>query len=750
MGIIQASRQAIVYAALILLLPSAAILATDEPTDDTPPDRPTIGIAFGGGGARGAAHIGVIRVLEELRIPVDYVAGTSMGSIVGALYALGLTADEIEAELTAVDWADLFVDRMPRRNRPMRRKEDDTQAFFPFEWGWKNNRLQTPRGVIAGQKFPFAFDHPGLLTAGHESFDTLPIPYRALATDLETGERVVLDRGNLIRAVRASMSIPGVFPPVEHDGQLLVDGYLASNVPVDAVRAMGADIVIAIEVGRRQEDMSSESLETLGGIREAASRIRSQLALEGELARADIVIRPDLNRWSGQEYDRLAAIIPPGEEAARQTVDELSPLSVTDAEYDRWRWQVESTPVPPPRVDLVVLDNRSRVADRAITEWIDVETDQDLDTESLRKDLEEIYELGIFETVDFDLHREDTYNVLTIRPQEKPYAPYLIHLGVGYVSSYHGSARVQLQARINWREINALGAEWRTDLGLGRLTGVHTEFHQPLDWKRRWYVAPSMEYFQRKDGFFTTDPNRTLAQYDYNRLGATLRLGRSFGRWLDLQVGVEAAQLTYNFTVGLVNIPRTAEEISGPRARLVIDTLDDHGRPRHGLFVQADYQRPSGWLNTPLEYERLWGHAVTAVGNEQNVLLLSAQGGTDLGTEIPFHQQFFLGGLRTLSAFNTSYLRGDAFGLATASWLHHLRGGDLPFASRAYLGLWLEAGNTWNTSQAATLDDLRYCGAISLLLDTPVGPFHLGYGRSTMGNDAFHLEYGIHLSSPRN
>jgi NTE family protein len=735
--------------ALLLAVSVSVAGAADAPSDSLR-TRPTIGVAFGGGGARGAAHVGVIRVLEELQIPVDYVAGTSMGSIVGALYALGLDAAEIETELEAVDWGDLFVDRMPRRNRPMRRKEDDRASFFPLEWGWKRGGLQTPRGVIAGQKFPFAFGTPGLHSAGHAGFDDLPIPYRAVATDLETGERVVLDRGNLLRAVRASMSIPGIFPPVEHEGRLLVDGYLASNVPVDAVRAMGADIVIAIEVGRRQEDMTSEDLETMGGIREAAARIRSQLALEEELGRADVVIRPDLEAWTGQEYDRLPEIMVPGEEAARRSRGALAPLAVDEDAYRAWRARVRATPVPSEVVDLVVLDNRSRVDDRAITEWLDVATDEPLDRDLLRRDLEEVYELGIFETVDFDMHREDVYNVLTIRPHEKPYAPYLVHLGAAYVSSYHGASRFQLQARLNWREVNRLGAEWRTDLAVGRTLGVHTEFYQPLDWGRRWYLAPAAGWVSRTDGLFLTEPNTTVVMYEYKRLAGTLDLGRSVGRWLDLRVGAEVARLGYDFTVGLVGLPPDRGEIAGPRAVLTIDTLDSHVRPYHGLFVQADYERPSGWLGTDLEYERLWGHALWAVGGERNTILLDAQAGTDLGTTMPFTEDFYLGGLRTLSGYNTSYLRGDAFGLASVGWLHRLGGSDLPFASRVHLGLWAEAGNTWLQSQDFTMDDLLYCGAVTLLIDTVAGPLHLGYGRSDRGRDAFHLEYGIHLASPRN
>ena len=755
---IRFTKQALVTGVCLAALMGPTVLSASlPPNEEAPadssaavPSRPRIGIAFGGGGARGAAHVGVIRVLEELRIPVDYVAGTSMGAIVGALYSLGMTADEIERELLAVDWADLFDDRMSRRARPMRRKEDDSIALLPFEWGLKNRRLQPPRGFISGQKFPFAFPNPDLFTAGHESFDQLPIPFRAVATDVETGEKVVLDRGNLLRAIRASMAVPGIFTPVEWDGRLLVDGFLASNVPVDVVREMGADIVIAIDVGRRPEDLTPEQLETLRGIAEAAARVATKLSNIDELSRADILIQPELNRWNGSEYDQLATIVPPGEEAARAAVDELAPLGVSTAEFERWRRQVDAVPVAPPMVDLIVLDNQSRVDDRVIRRLIDLPTDEVLDAKVLRRDLEEIFELGMFESVDFDLYREDVYNVLAIRPREKPYAPLIFQAGAAYISSYHGASRFQLHLRLNWREVNRRGGEWRTDLGLGRLNGLHTEFYQPLDWNRNWYVVPGLSFSRTKDGFFETHPNRTLAQYDYKRFEGALDFGRVFGHWLDLRVGVLATHADTEFTVGLVNVPRISDEFAGPRARLTMDTLNDHRLPRRGVYVLADYSRPSGWLGTTAEYERVWGYGLAAFGRERDVMILSAQGGSDLGTDMPFYEQFFLGGLRNLSAFNTSYLRGDAFGQASVGWLHHLAGGNLPVASRLWLGLWAEAGNTWRTSQDATLDDLEYCGAISLFIETAAGPIHIGYGRSSSGRDAFHVEYGVPLATARN
>ena len=239
--------------------------AEEKGPDDQTADRPRIGVALGGGGARGAAHIGVLQVLKEMNVPIDYVVGTSMGSIVGALYAVGLQPEEIETIVVGVDWDDLFSDRPERTQRIYRRKQDDSAAFFPVEWGWKNG-IVLSSGVVAGQKLSFAFRSPSLYLSGHHGFDELPYPFRAVTTNLQTGEVFVPDKGNLLKAVRASMSIPGVFPPVHWDDLVLVDGYLARNLPVDVVRAMGADIVIAVDVGGHPENTDPQSLKTLMGI----------------------------------------------------------------------------------------------------------------------------------------------------------------------------------------------------------------------------------------------------------------------------------------------------------------------------------------------------------------------------------------------------------------------------------------------------------------------------------------------------
>ncbi len=711
-------------------------------------DRPRIGLVLGGGGARGAAHVGVIRVLEEQNIPIDYVAGTSMGSIVGALYALGLSADEIEQALLAVDWGELFVDRPARRGRSMRRKEDDTRTFFPIEFGLRGGRLTTPRGLIAGQKLAFAFPHTGMIGAVHESFDDLPIPYRAVATDLETGEKVVLDRGNLIRAVRASMSIPGIFPPVEIDGRLLVDGYLASNVPVDVVREMGADIVIAVEVGRRTEDISREQLRSRGAILEQASRIQSQRAIQGKLGRADIVIRPQLEQWTGQEYDQLAAIMDPGEVAAREHIDELQALGVPRPVFDGWRMRVSSHPVDVPPVDRVDLVNLTRIVDEVILDRLDVTLGEPLNPPRLQASFEEIYELGLVERSGFDLVHEDGVNVLRIYVHEKPYAPFLVYLGGAYRMSYSGLSPFAVHLRINKLEVNRRGAEWRTDVSLGSVFGVRTEFYQPLDFRRRWFVAPQLMASLQDDALFLDQ--RYAGSYRYRRFGGVLDLGRTLGRTAEIRGGFYGGHLSTEWSSGLFPVPKQNDTTVGMRGVLRVDTLDDHRVPRQGVKAGVYYESPQPWLGTEMDYDRLWGQFFAAAGSHDDRILFDLQGGTDFGSAMPYYQHFYLGGLRALSGYHVQRLRGRAYGLASLGWLHRLGGGDLPFASKTYLGLWLDAGNVWLDSQDAALNDLIYNGAITLLLETPLGPFHVGYGRADNGRDAFHIDFGIHLASPAN
>lgn len=730
---------------LIVLAATAGAVEQPSPADS---GRPKIGLALGGGSARGAAHVGVLRQIEELGIPIDYVAGTSMGSVVGSLYALGLTPDQIEAALTGTDWADIFSDRTRRQDRSMRRKEDDSATFFPLEFGFRNGRLASPRGFIAGQKFAFAFDAPGLLTTGHASFDDLPIPFRAVATDLESGDIVVLDRGHLIRAVRASMAIPGVFPPVEHDGLLLVDGFLASNVPVDVVRSMGADIVIAVDVGIRPEAMSREQLETLTGITLQMDLIQSALSVRDESARADILIHPVVDDWTGTEFDRMGEIIPLGEEAAREARPLLEPLAVSPEEYRQWRTNVRDHDIPHPNVSLIVLDNRTRIDDQVIRGLIRHPVDAPLDLALLRRDLEEIYELGLIEMVDFDLDHVEGYDILTITVHEKPYSPVIIHFGGAYSLGYDGASSIILHARLNYREVNRLGAEWRTDYSVGQITGVLSEFYQPLDFGRHWFAAGSLLADYRINSFI--DGGFTLGQYRYTRTGGKLSAGYNIRRFGELSAGFQVVNHHTSDRAGVPPEAPASDVAVGPTARVRIDRLDDPRIPRTGFAGNLTWSGPRGGLGADARWDRLWGDLIMAHSFGRTTVLGKIQGGSDLGSDMPYYRDFYLGGLRSLAGYRIDHLRGRAFGVGSLGLLQRLGGGSLPFASRYYLGLWFDAGNAWEQPADASLADLVYCGALSFILDSPLGPLEVGYGLAEGGDYAFHLNFGIHFATPSN
>ena len=342
-----------------LLLLSAA--TAPVPAQEAPPNqgtaaaspftRPKIGLALSGGGARGAAHVGVLKALEELHVPVDYIAGTSMGAIVGGLYASGMTPEEIEKTLTTADWQTLFTDKPPRKDLPFRRKEDD-RRYLDLQVGVNRQGLHTGLGLITGQHLN-AFLETLTLKAGRtEDFDKLPIPFRCVATDIVTGERVVLSSGHLATAIRASMSIPTVFTPVESGDHLLVDGGLTDNLPVDVAKAMGADIVIAVDIST--PPLTRDKLTNFLAVSSQMISILMQKNVEDSARQADIFIRPDLKGFKNMNFVDAGQLVPVGHEAAMQRSAELSRYSVNEPEYAANLARVRSALPPlPDKLDFV-------------------------------------------------------------------------------------------------------------------------------------------------------------------------------------------------------------------------------------------------------------------------------------------------------------------------------------------------------------------------------------------------------------
>ena len=569
---------------LTLLVPAGVGIAGGDDdlsgTTENSVRRPRIGIALGGGGARGAAHIGVLQVLEEMNIPIDYVSGTSMGSIVGALFSIGLSPDTIEDEVTNIDWDDLFTDRPFRMDRNFRRKEDDSAFFMPVEFGLKNKRIVTSSGFITGQKLSFAFRNPNLYLGGHSGFDKLAYPFAPVATDLATGKIFVMKRGNLLKAVRASMSIPGVFPPVEWDGHFLVDGYLARNLPVDVVRDMGADIVIAVDVGSLPTDTDPSTFHTLLGVREQQGIIQARQNVDIQLPNADIVIHVDLGKISTRDFKRVADAIPLGRQAALEVAEQLRKLSIPRNEYIDHLRMHRMIDVDMMLIDRIELHNNSLVDDRAILRNIHQKTGRPLDLDQLRHDLLTIFDFGVFERVDFEVTK-DTAGMTTLRilADHKYYAPNILNFGFSFSGGSEGRSYLDARARLTKLEINPFGSEWRTDLQIGRTNGIRTEYYQPLTWTRRPFVAISGRFRNRYQNWYIDKYN--LGEFQKKDATAYADLGYRLGRYGEVRLGLEYGHLKANDKTNL-----DLYSFDGARGGYVLsldlDMLDAPVFPRRG------------------------------------------------------------------------------------------------------------------------------------------------------------------------
>lgn len=703
----------------------------------SPGPRPKIGLVLGGGGARGGAHVGVLKALQEQRIPIDYVAGTSMGAVVGALFALGLSPDEIDAEITSLNWEDLFYDAPDRRNRIFRRKGND--HFLPLEWGWRGG-LMMPRGLVAGQKLSFAFRQEGLYLEGYQGFDQLSYPFRAVATDLHTGELFAPDGGNLMKMVRASLSIPGFFPPVRWNDRLLVDGYLVNNVPVDVCRQMGADIIIAVDVTSLPTDADPESFRTLVDVTWQRAVIFGRHTTDPFLADADLVIRPELE-MATRDFDRTAEAIAPGYSATMAMAPALQELTLSAEDYAAHLRRH----APRENHDVIVSDirvrNATRAADMAILENISQPLGQALDLDRLREDLLAIYDFGVFELVDFSLEMEQPgQGTLFIHAEEKHYAPHLLNFGASYYGGSGNQSYLDARVRWTWLELNGRGAELRTDLRAGQNVSVRSEFYQPLNWQRGPFLSLSAEYADALHHWHHDLRDRG----DYTTQALTVRpeLGVRFGNWGEGRLGFDFGYLRASDKTDF-SLP----EFHGLRGSfltsLQFDLLDHGTLARRGAAGYLKYRSGMPDLGDSADYQRLEGKLFGARAWGRNIVHWNLEGGTSLDTRLPAYRVFSLGGLDRLTPFTLDQLRGQDYALGQLTWYRQVANAQSQLGRSWYLMVQLEAGNAWYDAGTAALDDLRYTGSIGLVVSSIVGQLTTAYGRSADGHDAAYITFGF-------
>ncbi|MCB1845329.1 MAG: patatin-like phospholipase family protein [Halioglobus sp.] len=521
---------ALMAALLQLILPAAAAAMH---ADKTPADgeRPRIGLVLGGGGARGAAHIGVLRELERLHIPIDAIAGTSMGAIVGGLYAAGKTPADLEEIVASLDWSASFDDRTPRRDLQFRRKQDDSAYPIQFELGLRDGRLRLPRGLIQGQKLGHILRELTLATAGIESFDELPIPFRAVASDIETGEAYVMSSSDLAQAMRASMSAPGIFAPVVVSGHTLVDGGLVGNVPVHTIQSMGVDVIIAVDVEfpLYSPEQLNSALDITGQVLTILIRKETRRQLEA-LDEDDILIRPDLGQFGSSDFADIVDAIEPGALATQQAAHLLERYSLDEAAWQQHLAARVRKPAsrPYPTLDFVRVVDGAPLSTRVLESRLSTQPGDTMDPDRIADDIARLYGLDLYEFVDYRIVRDGDKTGVEFDAQPKSWGPNYLNFGVQLEDDFDGTTAFNLSARLTRAGVNRLGAEWRTDVQFGTEPLLISEFYQPLRFDARYFIAPRIDL--RQNNFRTFSGDDRIARYRRSESQFGIDLGRELGR----------------------------------------------------------------------------------------------------------------------------------------------------------------------------------------------------------------------------
>jgi NTE family protein len=707
-------------------------------TQDESGSRPHVGLALSGGGARGAAHIGVIRVLLEEGVPIDCIAGTSMGSIVGGLYASGMTLDEIEQALNDIDWDDVFIDGTYRADKTFRRKRDDDDFLIKRPVGFNDGKIKLPLGLVHGQKIDLAITKLTLPVALVDDFDELPIPFRAVAADIVTGEQIVLSSGHLATAIRASFSIPAAMVPVLEDGRLLVDGGIAANLPISVVREMGADIVIAVDISTPLK--SQDEISSVLSIAQQLSGLLTRRNTEAELStltESDILINPQLGDISAADFDRVNEAIPIGRTAALENLGRLREISLSSPRDQETLVGKMKPGTSQPIIEFIQFNNQSRLSNEFIFSRVDkFELGQPLDTDVLEASIARVYGTEVFQKVSYKIVEDQGKTGLEVTAVERSWGPQFLQFGLNIESSLGGENLANASISHLNTAMNPSGGEWRNTLTLGNETSFSSAFHQPFGRNYRYFVAPKLSIGTTEFTAYEAG-NATGTLSVFSAIGE-LAIGREFGNWGGLQVGARYVTGERDIRVGEPT-PHENFDLGEVFLDLAIDRLDNRNFPRHGTFGAVRWIGARESLGSDVEFDQLRAGFSAANSWGRNTLLGSIRYGTTFSGQPSPERLFRLGGFFNLSGLNPDELTGRHLGIANLAY--YRRVGDIALLP-TYIGGSVELGNTWQHRSDISLDNSIFAGSAFIGVDTIIGPVYTAIGLAEGGNTALYFYVG--------
>ena len=701
--------------------------------------KPKVGLVLSGGAARGLAHVGVLKALEEQGIHIDAIAGTSMGAVIGGLYASGYKIDELEKLALSIDWKEALSDAPEREDVPFRRKQDDRDFLVKQKLSFRDDgSLGLPLGVIQGQNLALLLESLLAHSSDIRDFDKLPIPFRAVATDIVNGEKVVFRKGHLPQVIRASMSIPAVFAPVEINGQLLVDGGMVDNIPVDVAREMGVDIVIVVDIGTPLR--GRKELNTVFDILNQSITLMTRSNSEVQLASLkpdDILIQPVLASYGTTDFGRSADIINAGYRATQILEKRLASLRQTpDASLAAARTGEERTPV----ITAIKIENDSKIGDSVIRYYIRQPIGEPLDLGRLQRDMGTLYGLDYFDQVQYRVVHKGKERTLVISARGKRSGTDYLRLGLNLSDDMRGDSAFNLGASYRINGINTLGAEWLTRVQIGDKQELYSEFYQPLDAGSRYFVAPYINArSQNVEAILDNDP---IAEYRLERYGFGLNLGRQIGNSGEIRLGIGEAWGEANVRIGEQDLPSTSFNEGFYDIKYSFDSLDNVYFPHSGEDIALSVRQFEPGIGSDERYRQWEFKLDKALSSGPDTWILGGRYGRTLDKANVVTSSFLLGGARQLSGFREDAISGQNISLMRAVYYRRLTPRSyLPFDFPLYAGASLERGRAWNNDNEF---DSGYINAASVFIgfDTPLGPLNFSYGFNDDDEKALYLNLG--------
>ncbi|MFJ7883246.1 patatin-like phospholipase family protein [Pseudomonas sp. NPDC096917] len=717
---------------LILFLCPLGLFAAEK-------TQPKIGLVLSGGAARGLAHVGVLKALEEQGIHIDAIAGTSMGAVIGGLYASGYKIDELEKLALSIDWQKALSDSPAREDVPFRRKQDDRDFLVRQKLSFRDDgSLGLPLGVIQGQNLALLLESLLAHSSDIRDFDKLPIPFRAVATDIVNGEKVVFRKGHLPQVIRASMSIPAVFAPVEINGQLLVDGGMVDNIPVDVAREMGVDRVIVVDIGTPLR--GRKQLNTVFDILNQSITLMTRSNSEVQLASLkpnDILIQPALASIGATDFGRSEEIINAGYRATQILEQRMASLrQPADAQLTSARSAEERTPV----ITAIKIENDSKIDDSVIRYYIRQPVGEPLDLARLQRDMGTLYGLDYFDQVQYRVAHKGQDRTLVITARAKRSGTDYLRLGINLSDDMRGGSAFNLGASYRVNGINRLGAEWLTRAQIGDQQELYSEFYQPLDAGSRYFVAPYINaQSQNIEAILDNDP---IAEYRLERYGFGLNFGRQIGNSGEIRVGVGEAWGEANVRIGERDLPSASFNEGFYDVKYSFDSLDNVYFPHSGEDISLSMRQFEPGLGSDERYRQWEFNLDKALSSGPNTWILGGRYGRTLDQANIVTSSFLLGGARQLSGFRQDSISGQNISLMRAVYYRRLTPRSyLPFDFPLYAGASLERGRAWNNDNEF---DSGYINAASIFIgfDTPLGPLNFSYGVNTDSQQALYLNLG--------